>query len=146
MRNRTQKRIEALGEPARLLRQRGGLWTRPGVCGLLVLGVLLTSCSSPPTVGRITIANRTDYNLDTEVTGRDRESWLPLAIVEARSEAVVQEVIDQGETWIFRFVHRGRPVGEVSLTRAELERSDWRVEVPEQIQQRFQQPGSPPSG
>jgi hypothetical protein len=114
--------------------------------GLLVLAVLLAACSGPPpTVDRITITNPTDYDLDVEVSGGERDGWLPLAIVEARSEHVVQEVIDQGEAWIFRFLHWGGPVGELSLTRAELERSDWRVDVPVEIQEQLQQLGRPSS-
>jgi hypothetical protein len=114
---------------------------------LVVLAVLLAACSGPPpTVDRITIANATNYDLDTEVTGRDREGWLPLSVVAAGSEVVVREVIDQGEEWIFRFVHWGDPVGELSITRVELEGSEWRVEVPEQVEERLQQLGRPPSG
>jgi hypothetical protein len=97
-------------------------------------------------VDRITIANGTEYDLDVDVTDSDREGWLPVAIVEARSEDVVQDVIDQGEVWIFRFLHWGDAVGELSLTRAELEGSGWRVEVPEDVEQRLRELGRPPSG
>jgi hypothetical protein len=115
---------------------------------LVVVTLLwLAACSGPPsTVDRITIANRTDYDLDVDVAGRNREGWLPVAVAEARSEDVVQGVIDQGEVWIFRFLHWGDLVGELSLARAELERSGWRVEVPEQVEERLQQLGRPPSG
>jgi hypothetical protein len=97
-------------------------------------------------VDQIIIANRTDYDLDVDVTGRDREGWLPVAIAEARSEDDVQDVIDQGEVWIFRFLHWGDPVGELSLTRAELEQDGWRVEVPEEVEERLHELGRPPSG
>jgi hypothetical protein len=43
-------------------------------------------------------------------------------------------------------LHWGDPVGELALTRRELERSGWRMEVPKQIDERLQQQGSPPSG
>jgi hypothetical protein len=97
-------------------------------------------------VERITVTNPTGYDLDVEVTGRDREGWLPVAIVEARTEDVAQEVIDQGEVWIFRFRHWGDPVGELRLSRAELERNGWRVEVPAEIEERLEQLGRPKSG
>lgn len=125
---------------------------RPGMTagsrGLAVVTLLLLAAclGPPPTVDRIAIANPTEYDLDVEVTDPDREGWLPVAIVEARSEHVAQEVIDQGEVWIFRFLHLGDPVGELSLTRAELERSGWRVEVPEEVEQRLHELGRPPSG
>jgi hypothetical protein len=119
-----------------------------GTCGPLVATLLwLVACSGPaPTVDSITISNRTDYDLDVDLTGRDREGWLPVAIVEAHSEKVVQDVIDQGEVWIFRFLHLGDPAGELSFTRVELERSGWRVEVPEQVEERLQQLARTPSG
>jgi hypothetical protein len=69
-----------------------------------------------------------------------------VAIVEARSEDVVQEVVDQGELWIFRFLHWGDPVGELPLTRAELERNRWRIRVPGQVEERLEELGRPPSG
>lgn len=94
---------------------------------------------------RITIVNPTPYDLDVEVSGQDRDGWLPVAIVEAGEEDVVPGVSDQGEVWIFRFRHLGDPVGELSLTRAELERSGWRVEVPNEVAERLQELGRPPS-
>jgi hypothetical protein len=120
---------------------------RPRGGGLVAVVMVLGSCSGPPpTVERIAIVNATGYDLDVHVTDRDREGWLPVAIVEARTEDVAQEVIDQGEEWIFRFVHWGDPVGELSLTRAELERNGWRVEVPAEVEERLQQLGRPEAG
>lgn len=112
---------------------------------LVLLALLVAACSGrPPTVDRITIANPTGYHLDVHVS-QDRRGWLPMAVVEARSEDVTQEVIDQGEVWIFRFLHWGDPVGELSLTREALQQNGWRVEVPGEVEERLQQLGRPPS-
>lgn len=106
----------------------------------------LAACSgSPQTVDRITIVNSTGYDLDVDVAGPEQGSWLPVAIADANSEELSEEVIDQGEVWVFRFVHWGDPVGELSLTRAQLVEEGWRVEVPEEIEKRLQQLGRPPS-
>jgi hypothetical protein len=114
---------------------------------LLALALLVASCSGPaPRVDRITISNPTAYDIDVEVTDRDRDGWLPVAIVEAGSEHISQDVIDQGEVWVFRFLHWGDPVGEFSPTRAELERNGWRVEVPGEVEERLQELGRPMSG
>lgn len=110
---------------------------------ILVLMFLVACSGSPPTVDRITIANPTGYDLDVDVTDRDGESWLPVVIVEAGTEDVVQEVIDQGDEWVFRFLHWGDPVGELRVTRSELEGSDWRVEVPAEVGERLQRMGRP---
>jgi hypothetical protein len=96
-------------------------------------------------VERITIANPTAYDLDVDVTGPGQEGRLPIAIVEARSEDIAQDVIDQGDVWIFRFLHWGDSVGHLSLTRAELERNGWHVEVPEEVEERLEQMGRPTS-
>ena len=94
---------------------------------VLVLG----ACSvPPPTVAQITIVNQTRYDLDVEVNGGDGGPWLPVAIAEAGTTDSTQEVVDQGRVWIFRFRHWGDPIGELSLTRAELEGSGWRIQVP----------------
>jgi hypothetical protein len=119
-----------------------GRYRSPVVVSLL----WLTACSGPPsTVDRIAIVNPTAYDLDVDVAGPERDGWLPVAIAEARSERVAEEVIDQGQVWMFRFLHWGDPVGELSLTRAELEETGWRVEVPGEVEERLRQLGRPPS-
>lgn len=116
---------------------------------VLLLGAattLLASCSGPPpTVERITIANPTGYDLDLQVSDPDREGWLPAGIAEAGAQQISEEVIDQGEIWVFRFLHWGDPVGELEITRSELERNGWRLEVPEEVAERLRQMGRPTS-
>jgi hypothetical protein len=118
-----------------------------GRWGLVLVMVLwVAACAGPPPrVDRITIVNQTGYDLDVDVAGPERGGWLPVAIVEAHSERVAEEVIDQGEVWVFRFSHWGDPVGELSLTRAELEGASWRVEVPAEVEERLQRLARPPS-
>jgi hypothetical protein len=118
-----------------------------GVCGSVVLALVwLTACSAPPpTVDRITIVNRTAYDFNVEVARPDGGGWLPVTIAEARSEDVAEDVIDQGRLWMFRFLHWGDPVSELSLTRADLVEGRWRVEVPEEVEERLRQLARPPS-
>jgi hypothetical protein len=111
---------------------------------LAILAIVLSSCTGPASrIDEITILNGTDYDLDVEVSGEHRQGWLPVAIVEAGSTDVSEEVIDQGHVWVFRFRHWGDPVGELSLNRAELEESGWRVEVPEAVSERLRELGRP---
>jgi hypothetical protein len=106
--------------------------------------LLLISCSPAGAVVEITVVNGTAYDLDVEVSSADRNGWLPIAIVGAGSTDVSQGVLDQGATWIFRFRHWGDPVGEISLTRTDLQTNGWRVEVPESISEHIQELGRPP--
>jgi hypothetical protein len=122
------------------------LWRRACVLPLLTAATatVVVACSGvPPTVDRITIANPTEYEIDVEVRGHDRDGWLPLAIVEARTEDVTEDVIDQGAVWIFRFIHHGDPIDEIRLTRSALERDGWRVEIPSEVGERLQELGRP---
>jgi hypothetical protein len=141
------RRAARIGESGRCLLSRQGPRKKARPRSLVAFALLVASCSGlPSTVERVTISNPTAYDIDVEVTDRDRDGWLSVAIVEARSEHVAQDVIDQGEVWIFRFLHWGDPVGEFSPTRAELERNGWRVEVPAEVEERLQQLGRPMSG
>jgi hypothetical protein len=107
-----------------------------------VTAAVLVSCSGPPpTVDRITISNPTGYDLEVQVSDANRDGWLPTGIVEAGSEQISEQVIDQGEVWIFRFLHWGDPVGELELARSELERNGWRLEVPAQVEERLRHLG-----
>lgn len=108
------------------------------------LALVLSACSGPPrTVPEIRIVNGTPYDLDVEVSDGDRQGWLPVGILEAGSTELSQDVIDQGDVWVFRFRHWGDTVGELSVTRGELERTGWRVEVPEEVSERLRELGRP---
>jgi hypothetical protein len=112
----------------------------------VALGLVVAACAGPPsTVKEITIVNPTSYDLAVEVTGRARDSWLPLAVVEAGSEDAAQEVLDQGDVWVFRFLHWGQTITELSVTRAELQRSGWHLDIPAEVEQELQEMGRPPA-
>jgi hypothetical protein len=105
---------------------------------LVTITLLVSSCSQTPSLVRaVTIVNGTGYDLTVEVSDSDRETWLPLATVEARTERSSEQVVDQGDVWIFRFLRSGEPVGELSLRRAQLERDAWRVDVPDDVAERL---------
>jgi hypothetical protein len=111
-----------------------------------VLTLLLAACSlQPRTVERVTVVNPTPYSLDVQVTGIDRDGWRPVAIVQGGGDADSLGLVDLGDVWIFRFLHAGDPVGELRLARADLERNDWRVEVPGEVEDRLRALGEPPS-
>jgi len=114
----------------------GQLW----VCVVIVLA----GCMSPPGhVAEVTVANPTDYHPTVEVTGDDGSGWLLLGRVPPGSERTIEEVIDFGESWTFRFAlpeHRE----EVTIDRAELVRRGWRIEVPARFGERLEELGVEP--
>lgn len=113
-----------------------------GAVGALV--VVVGACSDVSLVDSITIANDMVYPAEAEVTGEERNGWLRLTLAQQGAETTVEEVIDQGETWIFRFDYIGKHEEEVEISRQELEQNDWTIEVPPSFEQRLRALGIPP--
>jgi hypothetical protein len=111
-----------------------------GACALLG-GV---ACSDVSFVDDVTIVNDTEYSAEVDATSKARNGWLGLTIVRPQSTTTVEEVIDQGEVWIFRFDYLGKYEEEVEIARRELEQNDWRIEVPLSFEQRLRDLDVPP--
>jgi hypothetical protein len=105
---------------------------------------IVSACSDVSFVDSITIVNDTVYPAEAEVTGEDRNGWLRLTLAQQGAETTVEEVIDQGETWIFRFDYIGKHEEEVEISRQELEQDDWTIEVPSSFEQSLRDLGVPP--
>jgi hypothetical protein len=113
----------------------------------VVVGLLVSSrvTSGPSAVPELTIANPTLYQVDVDVTGADRSGWLPLGSVRRESEQTVQDVIDPGQQWVFRFRYGGRDAGELTLSRDDLRAAGWRITVPQAVGDRLRDEGVGPS-
>jgi hypothetical protein len=117
--------------------------------GRLVAGVsatilVLGACSSVSFVDELSIVNETEYSANVEVTNEDRDGWLALKPLEPHSTTVVEDVVDQGEVWVFRFDYLGRYRVEVEVSSRELAQSDWSIEVPQSFEQGLRDMGVPP--
>jgi hypothetical protein len=112
-----------------------------GACALVFGGA---ACSGVSFVDGVTIVNDTEYSANIDVTGKAGDGWLLVTSVEPQSTTVVEEVIDQGEKWIFRFDYVGRYDQEVEISRRELEQNDWTIEVPQSFEQRLRELNVPP--
>ena len=111
----------------------------------VALTFLVGLSSGPGTIPSITFENPTVYALDLEVSPGTSTGWASAGSVRQSSTAEVKEVIDQGEVWLFRFDSQGSSGGELRLTRAELEASDWTVLIPAEVGTRLAQAGAPPT-
>ena len=96
---------------------------------VLFFGVLRL-VESPAMVGRVSIDNRTSYDLEVGVTDGSNRDRLLLAAIDADATTRVEDVLDQGTTWLFRVSRAGTTLGTLARTRDELQRSGWRVVVP----------------
>lgn len=116
-----------------------------GLATAIALTLLADLSGGPATVPRLTFENPTVYALDVEVSPGTGTGWTSAGSVAQQSTGVVEEVIDHGDVWVFRFHGQGASGGELRLTRAELESSGWRVAVPVEVGQRLADAGAPPT-
>lgn len=119
------------------------------VAGLVLLGLAVGPMSvlfeSPPFVARITFVNPTEYDLAINATDADRDGWTPVGTARRKSTTVHEEIIDKGEVWIFRFGGQGDVAGELRVTRAELEGTNWMIRIPDRIADELRAKGAPPT-
>ena len=109
------------------------------------LTVFVGMSGGPAMVARITVENPTPYALDIEVSSGPGTGWVSAGFVRQRSTAVVEEIADQGDVWVFRFDSQGQSGGEVRFTRPELEANGWRIVVPDDVATRLAEAGAPPT-
>lgn len=128
-------------------RSRGEILTVvvAAVGGLALLLVVFSALRLPPFVDAITISNPHEWHVEVEVDGPDRSSWIGLGGVGRATTHTYRSVIDSGKEWMFRFSYGGRDGGELTLSRAELERGGWKVTVPDEFVRRMRAAGVPPS-
>jgi hypothetical protein len=126
--------------------------TRERLGVLLVIAVIaLASIGTerlvrePDVVGRITMQNPTDFLVDARVTNGRGDGWVGLGVLEPHHTVVTREVLDQGDAWRFEIRAGGVRGAILRRTRAELERSHWRIVVPSSAAQRLEQARVPPA-
>ena len=112
---------------------------------LAVVAVLVISMwlvRPPDFVDRVSVTNRSGYDLNVDVSDANRDGWLPISVATGGGATTrTQDVIDQRDTWIFRFSYAGKNAGEISVPRAELAQNDWRIAVPGTVAQNLRDAG-----
>lgn len=130
------------GAPTRLHRQIR-VWHLLVLVGtvtvILAAGRLM---QEPSFIREITFDNRTSYDIGIQVTHGKRDGWMSIGTVRHASNSTFHEIYDQGDVWIFRFRAQGEEGGELRLTRTELERANWRLEIPESVGEELQSKGA----
>lgn len=114
---------------------------------LLVCVWLLGACAAvggTRYVERLTLDNPSEYGFSVDVSD-GRSGWLSLGEVKRESEDVIEEVIDMGKVWVFRFSFHGRFEEQITIDRTKLRAEGWRVSVPETLIGRLRASGEPPS-
>ena len=110
----------------------------------LLLVVRLTG-GEPSFVSEVTVDNPLVYKVNVQVRPGDGDGWSGLGTVRRETSKTVEEVVDQGPTWTFRFTYGGQLGGEMTVSRSELRADGWRILVPPDVGDRLRQAGLRPS-
>jgi hypothetical protein len=111
-----------------------------GVLGVLAAAPITAwATRSPGAVPHVRVVNPSARHVQVS-TGQVGLGW-----VENRSELRFDDVIDQGDWWVFHFTYAGVDGGSLVLTRQALEAAGWKVTVPSSFTERMQAAGIAPS-
>jgi hypothetical protein len=102
------------------------------VGALLCVGMTL-ALTDPDVVPRVTVANDSTIPINVQVRATGGGPRLILDTVQPGSTASTNDVIDQGDRWIFSFSSGGVDGGTYEVTRAKLAADDWRIRVPDDV-------------
>jgi hypothetical protein len=146
MSERTRSRLSRADRPARTIGSRlraDAVAIVIAISAVIAVGLLLLN--EPARVDTITFSNASNYDVGIDVSSGDQRSWLPVAVVDVGTTRAYSDVLDQGDTWVFRFRAQGVDGGEVTIARDELAASGWKVAVPNDVIERLQAAGAPAS-
>ena len=109
---------------------------------LVLGGLLLFACDGVSFVERVVLVNEVDYPANVDVRGDDG-GWLGLSTVPAHQTREIKQLIDQGDTWTFRFSYGKHESVVMEIAREELMDAGWRVEVPDELERILHDEGVP---
>jgi hypothetical protein len=114
---------------------------------LLMISALASAqlVRGPRFVDHVRVKNPSDLLIDVDVTGKDRDGWLAIAIARPTEMATTKDVVDQGEVWIFRFQSAEHDGGELRVSRDDLERSRWTIAIPAAVIDQLRRAGARPA-
>jgi hypothetical protein len=125
-----------------LLRRKVVVVAVAGAMAIAALAEMHEALRGPPFIDRITIVNESPYLIELEAAGDSRDGWLKLGPVAPGETDSFGSVVDQGDRWRFHVTSGRYDGGEFALSRIELERAQWRVVVPHEVQLRLEDEGA----
>lgn len=131
----TRTRIETRTTP-RPSARTGGV-VAAVFAGVAALVLASTVLSADPFVDRVIVVNPTPYQLNVKLAAAGHRGSLDLGTAARDSTMTVEKVFDPGQRWVLRFSYAGTAAGEVTVSRSDLEKADWRVEVPPAVGERL---------
>jgi hypothetical protein len=105
-------------------------WVLPAVLAIAAILLVVGLTVGAPGREALRFDNRTDVAVRVTASDDGRNGWLPVATVDGRGRSRVDEVLDQGDVWRFRYEVGPDRIAEVRRTRDQLEAADWTVVIP----------------
>jgi hypothetical protein len=87
----------------------------------------------PPTIAHVDIVNDSSTQVEVGVSSASRDDLLGLAVALPQQTTRVEDVVDQGDEWVFAFGTASCPAEEIRVPRQRLEAAGWRIVIPERI-------------
>jgi len=104
-----------------------------GVVALALIFGGAQALEGPSVINRVVIDNPTAYPLEIAVAGGDGDSLLTLGPVSSGERHAFASVIDQGDRWVVHATSARTDGGAFVVRRAELERTDWVITIPDSV-------------
>ena len=115
------------------------------VAGAIVLFATVRLLEDPARVSNLTINNRSEFDIEGEITSPAHDGWLRLTGVPVTTATQYADVLDPGDVWVFSFQAQGRDGGEVAIPKAQLAAAGWKLDVPPSVIDRLRAAGAPTS-
>jgi hypothetical protein len=103
------------------------------LAGALLCVAMAYALREPDFVPRVTVDNPSPLDINVSVRSTPDGPRLLLATVPGQQAVSNQDVLDQGDEWIFAFASGGVDGGTLRVPRAKLAGDDWRVTVPDDV-------------
>jgi hypothetical protein len=103
-----------------------------GVVALALIFGGAQALEGPSVINRVVIDNPTAYPLEIAVAGGD-DSLLTLGPVSSGERHAFASVIDQGDRWVVHATSARTDGGAFMVRRAELERTNWEITIPDSV-------------
>jgi hypothetical protein len=113
-----------------------------GIVALLLIFAGTKALEGPGVIERVRIDNPTPYQVEVAVAGREGGSRLALGPVAAGERHAFASVVDQGDRWAVHVTSARSDGGEFVLRRADLERSNWVITIPDDVASRLAAKGA----
>jgi hypothetical protein len=98
-----------------------------------------------PSRTEVTVVNSSDYDIDVAVHGQDESALTLFGRVDRGETRTQARLLDPGDDWVFVFRQGGTDLGELRLTRGELDDLDHTVDIPPEVISRARSQGLTPS-